>query len=58
MGRVPGNELPGYDHLVPPGQNLVVRLKLALMGFSPGLRVQIRRALKEAPDWELSVRPV
>jgi hypothetical protein len=35
MGRVPGNELPGYDHLVPPGQNLVVRLKLTLMGLKP-----------------------
>src|SRR5258708_21574560 len=33
---VPGNKLPGYDHSVPPGQNLVVSLKLTLIGRSPG----------------------
>jgi len=31
---VPGNKLPGYDHLVPLGQN-VVSLNLTLMGLRP-----------------------
>jgi hypothetical protein len=35
IGCVPGNELPGYDHRVPPGQNLVVWLKLTLMWGEP-----------------------
>ena len=51
IGHVPGNKLPGYDHRVPPGQNLVVWLKLTLMwAKAPGYDNGRRCALEGRPN--------
>src|ERR1700751_1555946 len=40
-GEIPGNKLPGYDHLVPPGRKAFGSLSLPFLHFARGIRAKI-----------------